>query len=194
MPLVEIDEEEVRQNRQLRGVVTKLLANPKAKLLVQRAQKMVDPGAITPELDQQGAIEEPVSEMQKRLDAMEKQLKDRDSEAEKTATLSSLSSKIEAGITKLRQDGWTDDGIAGVRKLMDEKGLIDPEIAAAYFEKQHPPQQVAQPSGSGAWNFMEQAPDAASDLKALIENKGEGLVVDKLAREALNEVRGQSRR
>lgn len=194
MPLVEIDEEEVRQNRQLRGVVTKLLANPKAKLLVQQAQKMVDPTAVTPELDQQGAIAEPVSEMQKRLDAMEKQLKDRDSEAEKTATLTSLSSKIEAGITKLREDGWTDDGIAGVRKIMDEQGLINPAIAAAYFEKQHPPQQVAQPSGSGAWNFMEQAPDAASDLKALIENKGEGLVVDKLAREALNEVRGQSRR
>lgn len=194
MPTVEIDEEEVRANRVLRGVVSKILSNPKAKLLVQQAQKMVDPGAVTPELDQQGAIAEPVAAMQKRLDDMEKELKTRDAEAEKNAKLASIGTNIEAGKAKLRREGWTDEGIAGVEKIMDEKGILDPEIAAAYFEKQHPPQNVAAPSGTGAWNFLEQPTDGAADLKALIENKGEGLVVDKLAREALNEVRGQSRR
>ena len=194
MASIEVDEEEVRVSRTLRQTLSKVLANPKAKLLMQQAHKMVDATAITPELDQAALVTEPVLEMQKRLDDMEKTRKEEKAEAEKNAKLNAITGSIEAGKARLRRDGWTDEGIAGVEKIMDEKGILDPEIAAAYFEKLHPPQQIAASSGSGSWNFMEQSEQDGADIKKLIEVKGEGLVVDKMARDALNEIRGQSRR
>ena len=148
MASIEVDEEEVRASRTLRQTLSKVLANPKAKLLMQQAHKMVDATAITPELDQAALVTEPVLEMQKRLDDMEKTRKEEKAEAEKNAKLNAITGSIEAGKARLRRDGWTDEGIAGVEKIMDEKGILDPEIAAAYFEKLHPPQQIAASSGS----------------------------------------------
>ena len=44
----------------------------------------------------------------------------------------------EAGLATLRKQGWNDQGIAEIEKVMAEKGIMDPVDAAIVFEKRHP--------------------------------------------------------
>ena len=194
MAKVEIDEAEFVRLSKLNNFAHGMLSNPDAARLLEKAAKIVDPNIKTPRLDQDAAIQTPMQKLQEDMSALRKQMEDERSESSKNQTLAALGQQREEGFRALRRAGWTDDGVAAVEKIMDEKGILDPEIAAAYFEKLHPPQQLATPSGSGAWNFMEQSAEEGADIKKLIEVKGEGLVVDKMARDALNEIRGQSRR
>ena len=195
MARVEIDEAELRRYHMLGKTVQTILANPKAKRLVQQAHKLVDPNAVTPELDQEQVIQEPISNVEKKLDAFIEETKKEREEREKNERIAALKNKHTDGIAALRRQGWTDDGIAGVEKLMEEKGLLDPLDAAAIYEKAHPPQMPATPSGSTAWNFAEGIGDDQADIKKLLETKGQNdLVVEKMANSVLNEVRAQSRR
>lgn len=195
MAKVEIDEEEVRANQALRATVGAILSNPKAKLLVQQAQKLVNPNAVTPELDQQRVVAEPVDEIRKEIATLRKEREDEKAEREQREKLAALNGNIETGIAALKREGWTEEGIKGVRDLMDKHGILDVEIAAAAFEKKHPPAAPASPSGSGAWNFLEMEGDGDADLKKLIETKGESnVLLDKMIRDSLNETRGASRR
>ena len=101
---------------------------------------------------------------------------------------------MEAGFAALRRDGYTQEGLAEVRKIMDEKGILDPAIAAAYFEKLHPPPTVVTPVGAiGAWNFTD-TPEGDSDVKKLLETQGRSEALsDKMAMAALADVRNQRR-
>ena len=194
--MVEVDEEQLLMDQQLRRTVQNILKHPKAKLLVQEAHKLADPNAPTPDLDTAKALNEPVLQLQKKFDEfVEKTEKDK-AESEKNAKIAKLQSDYEAGRSMLRSQKWTDDGIKKLEEFMEQKGILDHEIAAAAFEKLHPPQTPVMPGGTGAWNFMEMAnPDADADLKKLIETKGENsTLVDKMAFDAISELRGTSRR
>lgn len=196
MPKIEVDEEEFLTSKRIREALGKIAADPKARVKLQEAHKLVDPTAKTPELDAMAPVNEALTAMQKRIDDAEKKAADEKAEREKAEKLNALQSKVSTGLAKLRQDGWTEDGIKAVEKIMEERGIIDPEIAAAYHEKMHPPQNPLVPTGSGAWNFMEMPKDGDDDLKRLIENKGESApLLDKMIRDTLTEVRqGTSRR
>jgi len=195
MPAVEIDEVELLRLRRQDQTVHALMANPKAKRKVLEAYKEHDPSAKIPELDMEEAARKPVEDLSKTVAELQKQMADDKAEREKQAKLDQLNGNVEAGFAKLRRGGWQDEGIEAVRKLMDEKGILDPEIAAAYYEKQHPPQAPATPSGVGGWNFVENVQDSEADLKKLLESKGNNeSLADKMAREALQEVRGALRR
>ena len=87
--------------------------------------------------------------MSKTVADLRKEIADDKAEREKKIRLDALNGTVEGGLAKLRRAGWTDEGLTEVRKLMDEKGILDSEIAAAYYEKQHPPQTPATPSGVG---------------------------------------------
>jgi hypothetical protein len=193
--MVEIDEVELLQSQKLRDTVAKIMAHPEAALKVEEAYKMVDPKAVTPRLDQAKVAKEPVEAVQKQLDDLKASIAKEQSERADAAKRSELLASVQSGLARLRANGWTDDGIKGVEKIMEEKGILDADIAAAYFEKMHPPQSPVTPGGNSAWNFMDQAPDGDADLKKLVETKGEheGLI-QKMAFDALNEVRGGSRR
>jgi hypothetical protein len=193
--LVEIDEEQLLRDQKLRAQVERLLANPDAALLIEKAAKLVDPNAKTPRLDQQKIVEEPVSKLEAKMDAFITAQNKANEEREAERKRAELQNQVATGLGRLRANGWTDDGVKGVEKLMEEKGILDVDIAAAYFEKQHPPQAPIKSGGAGAWNFLDQAPEGDADLKKLVENRGqsEGLI-DKMAMDALAEIRGQSRR
>lgn len=193
--LVEVDEEQLLRDKNLRAQVERILANPDAALLVEKAAKLVDPNAKTPRLDQQKIVEEPVSKLEAKMDAFIAAQNKANEEREAQNKRNELQNQVASGLDRLRANGWTDDGVKGVEKLMEEKGILDVDIAAAYFEKQHPPQAPIKSGGTGAWNFLDQAPEGDADLKKLVENRGqsEGLI-DKMAMDALAEVRGQSRR
>lgn len=194
--MVEIDEAEFLNNQTLRQTVAKILANPQAAKLVEQAHKLVDPNAKTPRLDQEAIVTAPVTELKKTVEELNKKIEDDKTAREQADKLAGLKAKVDAGYAQLRKDGWTDEGIEGVKKLSEEKGILDPLDAAAIFLRDHPPQAPATPSGgTGAWNFVDSVGDNEADLKKLLDSKGDNnMLVDKMARDALNEIRGPMHR
>ena len=191
----ELTEVEIQRLQTQDRTLHSLMGNPKAKKKILEAYKAANPDASIPELELEEAAKAPVMALEKDIAELKKQLADEKAENEKNTKLAQLSGSIEAGITKLRQAGWLDENIVELRKTMEERGILDVDIAAAYYEKQHPPQEVATPRGVGGWNFIDNVQDNEADLKKLLETKGNSEVLaDKMARDALNEFRGAQRR
>ena len=197
MAAVEIDEVELLRLRKQDQTVQHIWGNPKARRKIQEAVKEADPNMRIPELEIEEAAKAPVMALEKTVADLQKQIADDKAEREKNDKLNALNHSVETGFGKLRKSGWTDDGLVEVKKLMEERGIIDPEIAAAYYEKQHPPQVPATPSGVGAWNFGEVADDTDAYSKALMASKNAAendSLVMREAGKALQEIRGAGRR
>lgn len=193
MPNVEIDEVELLRLKRQDQTVHALMANPKAKKKIFEAYKEHDPNARIPELEIEEAAKAPVAALETQVSELKKQIDEDKAEREKQAKLNVLTNTVETGMANLRRAGWTDEGLVEVNKLMEERGIIDPEIAAAYYEKQHPPQTPIKPSGVGGWNFGEVPEDSDAYSKALLASKNaadnEALVMREAGR-ALDEFRG----
>ena len=197
MAAVEIDEVELLRLRKQDQTVQHIWGNPKARRKIQEAVKEADPNMRIPELEIEEAAKAPVMALEKTVADLQKQIADDKAEREKNDKLNALNTSVESGFGKLRKSGWTDDGLVEVKTLMEERGIIDPEIAAAYYEKQHPPQVPATPSGVGAWNFGEVADDTDAYSKALMASKNAAendSLVMREAGKALQEIRGAGRR
>ena len=70
------------------------------------------------------------------VEALKKQLRERDEKDAQDKALASLTNSIEKGFQKLRsEEQLTTAGEESVRKLMEEKGITDPEIAWAKERK-----------------------------------------------------------
>jgi hypothetical protein len=189
----EVDEDQLAADATLRARVQKLLAHPEAGKLIEAANKLVDPNAPTPRLDADKTKQDLAKTVTEELAALRKEREDEKAERERQSKLDQLGNSIQTGLAGLRRQGWTDEGIAAVQKIMEEKGITDPEIAAAYHEKLHPPMTPGAPGAGGAWNFMEPSTQDNDDLKKLIETKGENVpLLDKMVRDALVDVRGQN--
>lgn len=196
MPAVEIDEVELLRLRKQDQTIHALMAHPTAKKKVFEAFKARDPDAKIPELEIEEAAKAPVVELQKTVETLQKQLEDDKAERQRNATLSQLEGTIAREKAALRRQGWTDEGLSALDKVMEEKGITDVTVAAAYYEKVNPPPEpINSRSGIGGWDFTSQIQDSELDLKALIETKGNNeALADKMAREALKDIRGASRR
>ena len=195
MAVQEIDEVELMRLRKQDATVHALMANPKSKRKIFEAYKEHDPNARIPELEMEAAARQPVEALEKTVSDLQKQIADDKAEREKSAKLASLSGTIDEAKRRYKQAGWFAEDIEKVEKLMEEKGTTDFDLAAAYYEKMNPPQQVATPRGTGGWNFVDQVQDGEADLKKLIETRGASeTLADKMARDALNEIRGAAAR
>ena len=197
MAAVEVDEVELLRLRKQDQTVQHIWGNPKARRKIQEAVKEADPNMRIPELEIEEAAKAPVLALEKTVNELREQIATDKAEREKNDKLNALNTSVEGGFGKLRKAGWTDDGLVEVKKLMEERGIIDPEIAAAYYEKQHPPQVPATPSGVGAWNFGEVADDTDAYSKALMASKNAAendSLVMREAGKALQEIRGAGRR
>lgn len=197
MPTVELDEVELQRLQKQDRTVHALMANPKSKKKIFEAYKEHDPNARIPELEIEAAAKAPVEALEKTVSDLTKQLADDKTERENEKRMAALTGTVESGMAKLRRAGWTDDGLVEVRKLMDERGILDPEIAAAYYEKQHPPQNPAMPTGGiGGWDFTAPVEDD-SYTKKLLSSKSaadnEQLAMNE-ATKALMEFRGAQQR
>lgn len=171
MARVELDEVELQRLQKQDATVHRLMANPKAKRRILEAYKDVDPNVRIPELEMEEAARAPVNALEKTVTELRSELAADKQARDDEKRLAALTGSVETGMAKLRRAGWTDDGLAEVRKLMDERGILDPEIAAAYYEKQHPPQNPANPSGSGGWDFMEPPAEDDTYIKAITASK-----------------------
>ncbi len=194
----DIDEAELTQLRNLRTQVGALLKNPAAKRTLAKAVKLVNPDdPLAKEADAVDPIDQRFADMEKELAAEKKAREAAEAKRDQDVRFAQLAETRTRGIAHLRQvERYTDDGVKAVEKLMEEKGILDPLDAAAIYEKQHPPQMPIVPSsGSGGWNFMAPPAETETDLKQLIETKGENIpLVDRMAWGAIQEVRGASPR
>jgi len=155
MPMVEVDELQLQQSNRLKQTMETWLRNPKAKRKILEAQKLVDPKADIPELDEVDPVEEIRASTAKEIADLKKELDDKDAARERDGRIAQLQAMKDTGIKKLREGRYTDEGIKAVEKIMEEKGILDPLDAAAIFERDHPPQAPVQQSGTGSWNFGE---------------------------------------
>lgn len=195
MATIEIDEGEFANLKRIRETVAKIAAVPEGKKLMQKAHKLVDPNAVTPDLDEDEKKIAAQTEWQKKFEDLQSKIDAKDAEREKNEKLASLNSKMESGRRALRDAGWTKEGIEGVEKLMEDKGILDHEIAAAFIEKQNPPQEVMSPRAFGGFNFVEQPKDEDAFLKALLDSKGDDdNAVLRAAVDAVSDLRGAARR
>jgi hypothetical protein len=162
-------------------------------VLLEEAHKAVDEKAPTPRLDEQRRREEILAEPNKRIAELEAKIAAEAAAREKAgadAKIASLQAKQEEAFARLRKQRWTEEGITGIKKLMDEHAILDVDIAASAFEKLHPPAAPIQQGRVGGWNLFEAPQDDDADWKKLLETKGESEpLVDNLARKALVEHR-----
>lgn len=163
MPTVEVDEVQVQQSTKLRSTVEAWMKNPKARRKILEAQKLVDPKADIPELDEPDPIEEVRKASDEKIAALTKQIEDDKATRERDARIQQLQNLKDTGIAKLRSEHrYNDDGIKAVEAIMETKGVLDPLDAAAIWERDHPPQAPIQQTGTGGWNFA-QLPDTTAD-------------------------------
>jgi hypothetical protein len=201
MPMVEVDELQLQQSSKLKQTVEKWLQNPKAKRKILEAQKLVDPKADIPELDEPDPLEQLRAESDTKIAALTKKIDDDAAARERDGRIAQLTALKDNGIKQLRAQRYTDDGIRAVEKIMEEKGILDPLDAAAIFERDHPPQAPVSQSGSGGWNFGElpSSTDDADDkyidslLKAGKNGISDGALSQRISN-TISEVRGSARR
>ena len=196
MALTEVDEVELLRLRRLGETVGQMTKSPTAKRKLLEALKDVRPDdPSVKELERPDPVEQRFEELAKSNADLRKQIEDDKAEREKNTKLDSIKRQQDDGFARLRQARWTDDGIAKVKAVMEEQGILNVEIAAKWIESQMPPAaEPVTPGGHGGWNFADAfATETDADLKKLIESKGnnEGLL-RKMTGEAIAEVRGQS--
>ena len=195
--LIEVDEVEYAQSRQLRDTIAKLMADPKRAAKIEELRKEVEPNAPTPHLDQMKLTTEPVEKVREEMSALRKELAEEKAKSEQDAKLSALQKKIDAGNAQLLSEGWTTDGLKTLTEFREKEGILDPIAAAAYYEKLNGAQVAPmQPSsGFGAWNFGEVPKDENDFVKKLMDSHGQNdLVVENEAMKVIKEFRQGGRR
>lgn len=140
--MVEITEEEARVLRGSRELMDKLLKNPKTRAAQEKLIKELHPEAITTE-DQLSPY---MSEIKALRDDLKEIKKARDDEK--------LDAKFHAQIAQLKEDGYTDEGIEKIKKIMVDEQIPNAIAAAAFWEKQNPKAPVPQSLLSGTdWGW-----------------------------------------
>jgi len=197
MAKIEVDEEAWNQNESIRKVVAAIAADPKRRAALEKLHKEVDPTIKTPTLDTEKAVIEPVEAVRKEFDEYRKAQEAKEAKAEQEARQAKLNANFEAGRQWCREQKYTPAGIEAIEKIMADKGILDHKDAATIWERDNPPPPPAMPGGSGSWNFLDLPTDEAGDvdIKNLITSVGSksdgnvDRITDKLAREALMEIR-----
>lgn len=187
MALVEIDETELVNYRNITGAVQKMLANPQTRSKLLEAQKIINPNAVIPEIDSAKPVYEALDSMKAELKAAKEQREADLAEARKEKAMEGLRSKWEAGRIKARKAGYTEEGMQLLEAFMEEKGVADHEVAMPAFERLHPQQDMVDTSASGKFDVFGGIKQD-DDTKMLLEGN-EQQFLNKRIRDTLSGVR-----
>lgn len=172
--LVEIDESELLSLRGVNEVVSAMLANPQARPLVLRARKIQDPRAPIPEIDAAQPFNHAMEAVRREIGDWRKEQHERDQKREAEETTRKFTENWERQKDSLRQQGWRSDGIAEIEKFALERGVADLELAAAGYEKLHPPAEPLNTNGYGSWDFFTPSEgDQKNFIEKMMESKGD---------------------
>jgi hypothetical protein len=184
----EIDENDYAEFQRLREVATLIQKNPEATRRLQEAVAIAAPERIGPEIRIRNEVNEKFSGIEKKLDEfLSGQAKERE-ERQAESAKRELEGRWLKGRAALRDAGYNVEGIGHVEKLMEERGVADHEVAAAFFERENPPPEPVS-TGSSRWDFFNIPKDDVS-LDALMKGDEESFLRNAIPA-AIKEVRGR---
>jgi thiamine pyrophosphate-dependent acetolactate synthase large subunit-like protein len=194
MRTIEVDESQFRNNEVLRQTVARMLTNPQARKLVQQAQKIIDPNVVIPEIDAAAPIQAELAAVRQQtaadIAAMRQQMEQERVQRENEAIRARLDNQWLQGRNSLVEQGVLPEAITEIEKIMVDKGIVDHDIAAAYYQKMNPP---VTPIASGGFAGFGAAMPEASDndaIKELWETRGESdRALDKLITASISDQR-----
>jgi hypothetical protein len=125
--MAQIDDNELVLLRSARQLLDGLMTDPKTKRDLQKLVKMKHPNVVTDDDLAEPTIA-PIKAELEELKKFKQQIEDERIEA-----------KFQASFDDLKDDGWTEDGLEKLKKLMIDRQIPDVYAAAALFEKQNPP-------------------------------------------------------
>ena len=190
MAHIEIDEAEYNRLKGVADLAAQIHANPKGRVLLEQAHRTVNPRAPTPSIEQEERMAAPLNEVQKQIADLTNLVTKKFTDDETREKLGALARQQDEAFARLRDQRYTDEGIAKIRELMTEKGIIDPEIAAAYFDRINPPSPIT-PTGSNSINLVEAFNDESDKaLQELMSSQGNSeSALNRLVAESLNDFR-----
>lgn len=194
---IEVDETQLASLQNTAKIVQGMLNNPKTRRKVLEAYKEHNPTAAIPELD----VTEPVVERMNNLEGaviefMKTERENRDKEKTETQ-LDRIRQQAEQGRRMLSDRGYTAEGITKLEEFRNQKGLVDYNDAVRLYELDNPPPAVAEPTGGMNFFDMIHGNQEVEDNfnKRLHDSQGQDdSVVDRMARQAIQDMRGASRR
>lgn len=157
--MIEISKEDLQYLQQAEQLMKKLHDNKATRPFFDKAVK------AHPELGKNYQSVEDVADpivkpLHDKIEKLEQKLKARED------------SEIDSHLNQTFKDvqkryGYTDEGMGELKKMMVDKSIADPEVAAAYWEKKNPPKS-SEPNGysATAWRFD----DTAETDKASLDN------------------------
>lgn len=191
MAAVEIDETQLASLQNTTKIVQQMLGNPKHRRNILQAYKDVFPNANVPELEVTAPFEQRVSSMEKSMQDFIKEMKEEKDKEKQEQMVARIKAQQEEGRAKLKDRGYTEDGIKLVEEFRDKKGLLDYDDAIRLYELDNPPQVVSEPRGMGFLDAIQAGKEKDDFYKHLWESKGEDSAsVDRAAREVIAEMRG----
>lgn len=191
MALIEIDEGELTAHRRVTEAMNRLLNDPRTRRKVLEAQKTLDPNVSIPELDAHEPIRGELGEVKTALADIAKQFADDRAEREARESRAQLQSRWDAGRGKLRANGYTDEGLAEVEKFMESHGVADHTVAAAAYERLHPPVEPVRSTGGNRFDLFDAETRGGDEMKALFNNPDDAMALDGLINDTLRQVRGR---
>lgn len=187
---VEVDETEFVNQQQLAVLYQKMMQNPKARQLLTESAKIVNPNAVTPELDAKNEVLGALAEERAERIKLQEQIAADRAARDEEKQLQTFQRSWEDKRGSLRKLGYTDDGIEKIEQLAQERGIVDLEAAAALFDRMNPPQQVTASSGFAPFDTFNPSDRDNENFKALMEAKGDDpMTENKMIREALDDYR-----
>ncbi len=169
MALVEIDETELMNHRNIAGAVQKMLGNPKTRGMLLEAQKIINPNAVIPEIDSQKPVMDAVSSVREELKALKDQREADKAEAAQEKTLNDLRARWETGRAKAKRAGYTAEGLQLLEAFMEEKGVADHDIAMPAFERANPRAEAVDSTGSNRFDPFQSMKSEGDDMKLLLD-------------------------
>jgi chorismate mutase len=153
MAIIEVDEDDYKISATARALMDKMANKPEQRQRLLKLVKETAPELHIPEIDQLDPIRTDLAKVRDELMGEVQGLK---KAREEEATNSKISAKIESERTKLRKQGWDDEGIAKVEARMQQEGFVNYAAAAALVEKEEtkPATFGDLDSYDKSWNFF----------------------------------------
>jgi hypothetical protein len=176
MPVKEVDEAQWNAQQSAMRSLTEIMKDPKRARKLLELQKEAEPNAAIPQLDMVKESEEQISGVKKSLDELRADLQAEREKRDNDNKLEQFTKKYEAGRKLLATNGYNEEGVKAVEKLMEERGIADHEDALVIYERLHPPQQPIKSNNAAVSSFLAQAKadgDGGDEIaKRLIASKG----------------------
>lgn len=131
--VVQISKADLAALQKSYSLLNKLWDHPEHGAELKRAAKVVDPTLRIPEIDVAEPLLKPIRDKQAEIEADNVKLREElaadRKERQDAKDIGDLSKALNGAQSKFR---LTDEGMAEVRKIMAERNVADPEVAAQY--------------------------------------------------------------